>query len=265
MARSQYLCPPGTRWVRYAPGTGFPFRRLLRLAGTTVEVFYAASTRGCSSCRAPSVTRGRVCNLQCNLWLVRSLRTNNHTLPSHLRLCSFFIASYVEVEVEIKLRPTVSRTVRLGVRHASGTRDQFFFLLEIFFRQLRVCYSLAPSLTRGRVCNLLYNYFWALHEQSLLGRSRAELTAIKVSTSQETSRCCAVLLRCRTRVCQTTASPASSPILNIATSRQTIILGHKFQSELGTKAYWLTGRQSWHDFDLTWLLTLTSGWIRHHD
>jgi hypothetical protein len=29
------------------------------------------------------------------------------------------------------------------------------FLLEIFFRQLRVCYFVAPSLTRGRVCNLL--------------------------------------------------------------------------------------------------------------
>jgi hypothetical protein len=60
----------------------------------------------------------------------------------------------------------------------SGTSDQFFFLLEIFFRQLRVCYFVAPSLTRGRVCNLLYNFFWALPEQSLLGRSPAELTAI---------------------------------------------------------------------------------------
>jgi hypothetical protein len=48
----------------------------------------------CSSCRAPSLTRGRVCNLQCNRWLVRSLRTNNHTLPSHLRPCSLFVASY---------------------------------------------------------------------------------------------------------------------------------------------------------------------------
>jgi hypothetical protein len=28
-----------------------------------------------SSCRAPSLTRARVCNLQCNRWLVRSLRT----------------------------------------------------------------------------------------------------------------------------------------------------------------------------------------------
>jgi hypothetical protein len=48
----------------------------------------------CSSCRVPFLTRGRVCNLQCNRWLVRSLRTNNHTLPSHLRLCSLFVASY---------------------------------------------------------------------------------------------------------------------------------------------------------------------------
>jgi hypothetical protein len=31
--------------------------------------------------RAPSLTRGRVCSLQCNCWLVRSLRTSNHTLP----------------------------------------------------------------------------------------------------------------------------------------------------------------------------------------
>jgi hypothetical protein len=43
--------------------------------------------------RPPSLMRGRVCNLQCNRCLVRSLRTNNHTLPSHLRLCSLFVAS----------------------------------------------------------------------------------------------------------------------------------------------------------------------------
>jgi hypothetical protein len=40
-------------------------------------------------------------------------------------------------------------------RHPSGTRDQFLFLLEIFFRKLRICYFEAPSLTRGRGCNLL--------------------------------------------------------------------------------------------------------------
>jgi hypothetical protein len=60
-----------------------------------------------------------------------------------------------KLEVEVKLRPTVSRPVRLDVRHSSGTSGQFFFLLEIVFRQLRVCYFVAPSLTRGRVFNLL--------------------------------------------------------------------------------------------------------------
>jgi hypothetical protein len=82
--------------------------------------------------------------------------------------------------IEVKLRPTVSRPVRLGVGHPFGTRDLllFFlfhglspratipterpplvgevpFLVEIFFGQLSVCYFVAPSLTRGRVCNLL--------------------------------------------------------------------------------------------------------------
>jgi hypothetical protein len=58
-------------------------------------------------------------------------------------------------EVEVNLRQTVSRPVCLGVRRPSGTRDQFFFLLEIPFRHLSVCYFAAPSLTRGQVCNLL--------------------------------------------------------------------------------------------------------------
>jgi hypothetical protein len=84
----------------------------------------------------------------------------------------------VEVEVLVNLRPTVNRPVCLGVRPPSGARDQFFILLEISFRQLRVWYFVAPSLTRGRVCNLRYNCFWALPEQWLLCRSPAELTAI---------------------------------------------------------------------------------------
>jgi hypothetical protein len=61
----------------------------------------------------------------------------------------------VEVEVEVNLRSTVIWPVCLGVRRPFGTRDQFFFLLEISLRQPRVCYFVAPSLTRGRVCNLL--------------------------------------------------------------------------------------------------------------
>jgi hypothetical protein len=59
-----------------------------------------------------------------------------------------------QAEVEVTLRPTVSRPISVGVRPPSGTRDQFFFPFDIFFRQLRVCYFVAPSLTRGWVCNL---------------------------------------------------------------------------------------------------------------
>jgi hypothetical protein len=77
----------------------------------------------------------------------------------------------VEVEVEVKLRSTVSRTRNWDPR-------RIFLSPWNFFRQFRVCYFVAPSLTRGRVCNLLYNCFWALPEQSLLGRSPAELTAL---------------------------------------------------------------------------------------
>jgi hypothetical protein len=58
--------------------------------------------------------------------------------------------SQVKVKVKVTLRPTVSRPVRLGVRRPSGTRDQFCYLLEIFFETVAVCYVVASSLTRGR-------------------------------------------------------------------------------------------------------------------
>jgi hypothetical protein len=35
-----------------------------------------------------------ICSLQCNHSMVRLLTPSNHTLPSHLRLCSLFVASY---------------------------------------------------------------------------------------------------------------------------------------------------------------------------
>jgi hypothetical protein len=71
----------------------------------------------------------------------------------------------VKLKLKLNLRPAVSRPVCLGVRRPSGTRDQFFFLLEISFRKLRLCYFVAHSLTRGWVCNLL--------AQLLLGLARA--------------------------------------------------------------------------------------------
>jgi hypothetical protein len=84
----------------------------------------------------------------------------------------------VEVEVEVNLRPTFSRPVCPGVMRPSGTFDQFFFRHEIFCRQLRLCCFVAPSLTRRRVCNLLFNCFWAMPEQSLLSRSPCTATRL---------------------------------------------------------------------------------------
>jgi hypothetical protein len=81
-------------------------------------------------------------------------------------------AELLKVEVEVNLRPTVSRSVCLGVKRPSGTFDHFFFLIEIPFRHMRVCYFVAPSLTRGRVCNLLYNCNCRTHDYILLSHLR---------------------------------------------------------------------------------------------
>jgi hypothetical protein len=41
----------------------------------------------------------------------------------------FLLRRLTRPKVKVTLRPTIS----LGVRRPSGTRDQFYFLLEIFF------------------------------------------------------------------------------------------------------------------------------------
>jgi hypothetical protein len=77
----------------------------------------------------------------------------------------------VEVEVEVTWRPTVSRLISLGVRHPSGSRDQFYFLLEISFRQLEPCNFVAPSLGLARAVTLGSKSRWT-HGHILLSHLR---------------------------------------------------------------------------------------------
>jgi hypothetical protein len=67
--------------------------------------------------------------------------------PSGTRDQNKFRQLRVAVAVAVNLRPTVSRPVCPGVSRPSGTCDQFFFILEISFRQLRVCSALSDERT----------------------------------------------------------------------------------------------------------------------
>jgi hypothetical protein len=75
-------------------------------------------------------------------------------LYANSKYSSMYPSVSSKVEVKVTLRPTVSPPIRLGVRRPSGTCDQFNSLLEIL-DSCGFCYFVAPSLRRGRVCNLL--------------------------------------------------------------------------------------------------------------
>jgi hypothetical protein len=63
----------------------------------------------------------------------------------------------VEVEVEVNLRPTVSRPVRLGIGPPFGTLDQILSCSSFFCWHL-IILPKASSLTRRRVCSLQWNH-----------------------------------------------------------------------------------------------------------
>jgi hypothetical protein len=83
--------------------------------------------------------------------------------------------SYVPLKLKLIYdRQSVGQSVPVSGTHL-GPATNFFFLVEISFRQMRVCYFVAPSLTRGRVCNLPYNCFWAFARAVTL-RSKSRRT-----------------------------------------------------------------------------------------
>jgi hypothetical protein len=90
------------------------------------------------------------------------LGLNTHTMlsignvlpPLFVNLCS---ACYTRIKGKLKIhydRQSVGQSVLVSGAHL-GPATNFSFSLRFSFRQLRVCYFVAPSLTRGRVCNVL--------------------------------------------------------------------------------------------------------------
>jgi hypothetical protein len=70
----------------------------------------------------------------------KSLSSTGHsrlltTLHSSTALVLFLLENELRVESSLMLRPTVSRSVSLGIKHPSGAYDQIF----ITVRHLRAC------------------------------------------------------------------------------------------------------------------------------
>jgi hypothetical protein len=64
-------------------------------------------------------------------------------------------------------RQSVGQSVLVSGAHLGPAT--IYFLLEIFFRQLRFCNFVAPSLTRGRVCKILVQLLLVLARAVTLG------------------------------------------------------------------------------------------------
>jgi hypothetical protein len=84
-----FLRPTVSQPVR--PGIGPPFGTLDQILSCSS---FSSDNYFILRSKASSLTRKRVCSLQCSHSLVRAVTSNNYTLPSHLRLRSLFVASY---------------------------------------------------------------------------------------------------------------------------------------------------------------------------
>jgi hypothetical protein len=96
--------------------------------------------QGCSACKQEE-----------NIWRISYLMPNQKTFSKQQQITTS-AQSPESLSLSFMLRPTVSRTVCLGINHPFGAYDQIF----ITCMTIAVFFSCgAPSLTRGRVW-LLY-------------------------------------------------------------------------------------------------------------
>jgi hypothetical protein len=93
-------------------------------------------------------------------------------ISSHsIRRSSFHCSTLmnVKVEVEVTLRLTVSQSVSQYVLVSStlvGLATRYYFLSECCCLNLRSCFCGAPSLMRGRVCNLQCNHYFTVSSET---------------------------------------------------------------------------------------------------
>jgi hypothetical protein len=116
---------------------------------------------------APSLTRSRVCSFQFLLGIASAsatfLKSESHGTHEHILLSLFLklpqSGGWEGGKLKSKSRSHydrhMSRPVRLGVSAHLGPATNFAISLRFSFKTVTVCYVVAPSLTRGRVCNLL--------------------------------------------------------------------------------------------------------------
>jgi hypothetical protein len=116
--------------------------------------------------------------------VVQSSKPIQHQPTSHLSLVtSSEVLLPLQVQVQVILRPTVSRPVCLGVGPSSGAHDQ----ICITVGHLRSsCF--ASSLTRGWVCNLLVQLAATLRSKSCRTHDHILLSHLRpyITVSYET-------------------------------------------------------------------------------
>jgi hypothetical protein len=114
----------------------------------------------------------RVCSLILNVWRIGTLQSNRshcedgQTIPSRDKLHCYSVHKWALVNSKFLLRPTVSRPVYLGVRHSTGTRDQYFsFFLFLILGSYEFVEVGRPIWREDWF--VVFSFYWATPAQSI--------------------------------------------------------------------------------------------------